>query len=93
MMKDLPINALSYADLKELKHKDIAQMMGIKNKSRVKLAEKNSVRLLVSCCGSDCTCHEKPLNRAVVINHKPEDLFPNGCLLWDLITILIKTTK
>lgn len=65
MMKDLPDKyrqAVELADLKELKHKDIAQMMGISEsgvKSRVKRGREKLRDLLVSCCGSDCTCHEK----------------------------------
>ncbi len=65
MMKDLPDKyrqAVELADLKEVKHKDIAQMMGISEsgvKSRVKRGREKLRDLLVSCCGIDCSCHEK----------------------------------
>ncbi|MCB1657125.1 MAG: sigma-70 family RNA polymerase sigma factor [Pseudomonadales bacterium] len=65
MMKDLPDKyrqAVELADLKEVKHKDIAQMMGISEsgvKSRVKRGREKLRDLLVSCCGSDCSCHEQ----------------------------------
>lgn len=64
MMQDLPDKyrqAVELADLQEIKHKDIAQMMGISEsgvKSRVKRGREKLRDLLVSCCGSDCTCHE-----------------------------------
>ena len=65
MMKDLPAKyrqAVELADLQEIKHKDIALMMGISEsgvKSRVKRGREKLHDLLVSCCSADCQCHEK----------------------------------
>ena len=65
MMKDLPDKyrqALELADLKEVKHKEIATMIGLSEsavKSRVKRGREKLRDMLVSCCGEDCRCHEQ----------------------------------
>ena len=65
MIQDLPEKyrqAVELADLQEIKHKDIAMMMGISEsgvKSRVKRGREKLHDLLVSCCSVDCQCHEK----------------------------------
>lgn len=65
MIKDLPDKyrqAVELADLQDVKHKDIAVMMGISEsgvKSRVKRGREKLHDLLVSCCTADCQCHEK----------------------------------
>jgi len=64
MMKDLPEKykqAVELADLQEIKHKDIATMMGISEsgvKSRVKRGREKLREMLISCCSDDCQCHE-----------------------------------
>ncbi len=65
MIGDLPEkyrHAVDLADLQQIKHKEIAQMMGISEsgvKSRVKRGREKLRDLLVSCCAEDCQCHEK----------------------------------
>lgn len=65
MIQDLPEKyrqAVELADLQEIKHKDIAMMMGISEsgvKSRVKRGREKLHDLLVSCCSVDCQCREK----------------------------------
>lgn len=64
MMQDLPVKykqAIELADLQNVNYKDIAEMMQISEsgvKSRVKRGREKLRHLLVSCCGTDCQCHE-----------------------------------
>ena len=65
MIQDLPEKyrqAVELADLQEIKHQDIASMIGISEsgvKSRVKRGREKLRDLLISCCSADCQCHEK----------------------------------
>ena len=65
LIQDLPEKyrqAVELADLQEIKHQDIASMIGISEsgvKSRVKRGREKLRDLLISCCSADCQCHEK----------------------------------